>query len=127
MSVNREYQIMRNIHTKPTQWLAASVCVLSLFSTTLFGAEKTPTHSHVSYGPEERQWLNLYLPSGSEPAPVFIYAHHNGSTADDVKASWADPTVAAGTAIVSWESIAQVKSRSDGETCVADADRGEAL
>lgn len=81
-----------------------------------------PTHSHVSYGPADRQWLNLYLPSGSERAPVFIYAHHNGSTADDVKASWADPAVAAGIAIVSWESIAKVKSRADGATCVADAD-----
>ena len=122
MSVDREYQIMRNIHTKPTKWLAVLVCVLLLFSTILFGAEKKPTHSHVSYGPEDRQWLNLYLPSGSDTAPVFIYAHHNGSTADDVNTSWADPTVAAGTAIISWESIAKVKSRIEGATCVADAE-----
>jgi hypothetical protein len=52
---------------------------------------------------------------------VFLYAHHNGSTADDVKSSWADPTVAAGTAIVSWESIAQVKGLPDFQTCAADA------
>ncbi|WP_145271791.1 hypothetical protein [Planctomycetes bacterium SV_7m_r] len=83
--------------------------------------EKTPTHRHVSYGPEERQWLNLYLPSGNKPAPVFIYAHHNGSTADDVKSSWADPTLAQGTAIVSWESIAKVKGMSDFQKCAADA------
>ncbi len=112
---------MRKFHTKPTLWLVALVCVLSLFSTTLLGAEKTPTHSHVSYGPEERQWLNLYLPSGSEPAPVFIYAHHNGSTADDVNTSWADPSVAAGIAIVSWESIAKVQGLADFQTCAADA------
>ena len=82
---------------------------------------KTPTHAKVSYGSEDRQWLNLYLPSGSEPAPVFLYAHHNGSTADDVQRSWADPAVAAGTAIVSWESIAKVQGMADFQTCTADA------
>jgi hypothetical protein len=76
----------------------------------------------MSYGPEDRQWLNLFLPDGSEPAPVFIYAHHNGSTANDVKDSWANPTLAAGTAIVSWESIAQIKSPEELFTCVADAE-----
>ncbi len=80
-----------------------------------------PTHSHVSYGTEDRQWLNLYLPSGSEPAPVFIFAHHNGSTADDVKSSWANPTLAEGTAIVSWESIAKVRGLAEFQTCAADA------
>ena len=82
---------------------------------------KSPTHPHVSYGPEDRQWLNLYLPSGSDPAPVFIYAHHNGSTADDVRTNWANPTLVEGTAIVSWESIAKVQSRADMGTCAADA------
>lgn len=101
--------------------LLAFICTIAFLPGTLFGQVKTPTHSHVSYGPEDRQWLNLYLPSGSEPAPIFIYAHHNGSTADDVQSSWAGPTVAAGTAIVSWESIAQVKGLSDFQTCAADA------
>lgn len=113
---------MRTTSNKTTIFLATLACSLSLFSVTLFGQDKTPTHSHVSYGPEDRQWLNLYLPDGSEPAPVFIYAHHNGSTADDVKNSWAKPALAAGIAIVSWESIAQVKSPKDALTCVADAE-----
>ena len=113
---------MKNINNNPTKWLSILTCTILTFPSILFGQITTPTHSHVSYGPEDRQWLNLYLPSGSEPAPVFIYAHHNGSTADDVKTSWADPTLAAGTAIVSWESIARIKSRADGETCVADAE-----
>ena len=101
--------------------LVALVCAMSLFPAALFGQEKKPTHAHVSYGSDDRQWLNLYLPSGSKPAPVFIYAHHNGSTADDVRSSWADATVAAGIAIVSWESIAKVKGLSDFQTCAADA------
>ena len=97
------------------------VGTLFLLPTVLVAQEKTPTHAHVSYGPEERQWLNLYLPSGDKPAAVFIYAHHNGSTADDVKNSWANPTLAGGTAIVSWESIAKVKGMSDFQKCAADA------
>ena len=97
------------------------VCTLFLLPTVLLAQVKTPTHPHVSYGPEDRQWLNLYLPSGNEPAPVFLYAHHNGSTADDVKSSWAKPTLAEGTAIVSWESIAKVQGLSDFQVSVADA------
>lgn len=53
---------------------------------------------------------------------MFLYAHANGSTADTVQNNWADSTVAAGIAIVSWESIASVKSPKDGLTCMADAD-----
>ena len=95
--------IKMNTYTKtPNRRLLTFVGVLSLLSGALFGQVKTPTHAKVSYGPEDRQWLNLYLPSGSEPTPVFLYAHHNGSTADDVKSNWADSTVAAGIAIVSW-------------------------
>ncbi len=112
---------MKNNHYKTTNWVTSFVCVMSLVSGSLLGQVKTPTHSKVSYGPEDRQWLNLYLPSGNDPAPVFIYAHHNGSTADDVKSSWADPTVAAGIAIVSWESIAKVKGLPDFQICTADA------
>jgi hypothetical protein len=112
---------MNSIHRTPAKCLFAFVCALSLSSVVLFGQVKTSTHSRVSYGPEDRQWLNLYLPSGSDPTPVFIYAHHNGSTADDVRSSWADPSVAAGTAIVSWESIAKVRGMDDFRTCAADA------
>lgn len=101
--------------------MLALACSMSLFATALFGAEKTPTHSRVSYGLEDRQWLNLYLPSGSEPAPVFIYAHPNDYTADHVNNSWANPTVEEGTAIVSWESIASPKSPADARICAADA------
>ena len=112
---------MNTLSRMPARYLLALVGSLSFLPTALVGQEKTPTHARVSYGPEDRQWLNLYLPSGNEPAPVFLYAHHNGSTADDVKTSWADATVAAGTAIVSWESIAKVQGLSDFRICTADA------
>ena len=104
---------MNKLPGTPARRFFALMCALSLSSVALVGQVKTPTHSRVSYGPEDRQWLNLYLPSGSDPAPVFLYAHHNGSTADDVKSSWANPTLAEGTAIVSWESIAKVRGLSE--------------
>ena len=112
---------MEYYRNRPAKELLAFVCVLSLISTALVGEVKTPTHAKVSYGLEDRQWLNLYLPSGDEPTPVFIYAHHNGSTADDVQSNWADSTVASGIAIVSWESIAKVQGMADYQTCLADA------
>ncbi len=103
---------MNTIPKTPVKYLLAIACWMSLLAIPLFGQEKTPTHPHVSYGPEDRQWLNLYLPSGDKPAPVFIHAHHNGTTADGVKSSWANPTKKEGTANVSWESIAKVKGMS---------------
>ena len=113
--------MMNTFPLTPAKRLLACVCALSLLPVALFGQVKTPTHSRVSYGPEDRQWLNLYLPSGNEPTPVFLYAHHNGSTADDVQSNWADSTVAAGIAIVSWESIAKVQGMADYQVCTADA------
>ncbi len=119
---------MNTIPKTPVKYLLAIACCMSLLTTPLFGQDsnnarptKTPTHPHVSYGPEDRQWLNLYLPSGDKPAPVFIHAHHNGTTADGVKSSWANPTLKEGTAIVSWESIAKVKGMSDFQKCAVDA------
>jgi hypothetical protein len=103
------------------KYLLKFIYMVLLLPLILLGQVKIPTYQGVSYGPEERQWLNLYLPSSSKPSPVFIYAHHNGSNANDVKSSWADPTVAKGTAIVSWESIAKVQGPSDFQICVADA------
>ena len=101
----------------------AAICLftLILLPAVLVAQVKTPTYPHVSYGAEDRQWLNLYLPSSDKPAPVFIYAHHNGSTADDVKRSWANPALEEGTAIVSWESIAKVQGLSDFKKCAEDA------
>ena len=111
---------MKRINTL-TRTAVIGLLTLILLPAVLVAQVKTPTHPHVSYGAEDRQWLNLYLPSSDKPAPVFIYAHHNGSTADDVKSSWANPTLAGGTAIVSWESIAKVKGMADFQTCAADA------
>ena len=111
---------MKRINTL-TRTAVVGLLTLILLPAVLVAQVKTPTHPHVSYGAEDRQWLNLYLPSSDKPAPVFIYAHHNGSTADDVKSSWANPALDEGTAIVSWESIAKVQGLSDFKKCTEDA------
>ena len=111
---------MKRINTL-TRTAVIGLLTLILLPAVLVAQVKTPTHPHVSYGAEDRQWLNLYLPSSDKPAPVFIYAHHNGSTADDVKSSWANPALDEGTAIVSWESIAKVQGLSDFKKCAEDA------
>ncbi|MDA7675564.1 hypothetical protein N8562_00720 [bacterium] len=111
---------MNRINTL-TRKTVIGLLTLILLPAVLVAQVKTPTHPHVSYGAEDRQWLNLYLPSSDKPAPVFIYAHHNGSTADDVKSSWANPALDEGIAIVSWESIAKVQGLSDFKKCAEDA------
>ncbi|MDB4718538.1 hypothetical protein OAG11_06670 [Verrucomicrobia bacterium] len=111
---------MNRINTL-TRKTVIGLLTLILLPAVLVAQVKTPTHPHVSYGAEDRQWLNLYLPSSDKPAPVFIYAHHNGSTADDVKSSWANPALDEGIAILSWESIAKVQGLSDFKKCAEDA------
>ena len=111
---------MNRINTL-TRKTVIGLLTLILLPAVLVAQVKTPTHPHVSYGAEDRQWLNLYLPSSDKPAPVFIYAHHNGSTADDVKSSWANPALDEGIAILSWESIAKAQGLSDFKKCAEDA------
>ncbi len=118
---NTRMKLMIKTTRAPWQLLFTSVAALTLLPTVVVAQVKTPTHSQVSYGQLDRQWLNLYLPTANEPTPVFLYAHPNGSTADYVKSSWANPTLAEGTAIVSWESIAKVKGLPDFRNCAADA------
>ncbi|MEM7162657.1 MAG: hypothetical protein AAF487_09495 [Bacteroidota bacterium] len=77
--------------------------------------------SHVAYGSEDRQWLNLYLADSNVPTPVYFFSHSNGATADDVQGFVAD-LQEAGISTISWESELIIDSFEDIETCWADAE-----
>lgn len=79
-----------------------------------------PTHSHISYGVESRQWLNLYLADSETPTPIYIFAHSNGGTADNVQ-DFVTDLKGAGVSTISWESVETISTITDTETAWADA------
>lgn len=78
-------------------------------------------HTGVSYGPEDRQFLDIWIAPSSAPTPVFIYAHPNGGTTD-LPSSITDDLKNVGISVVSWESITSLTSIEDVETAWADAE-----
>ena len=77
-------------------------------------------HRDLSFGPEERQWLNILEGEGGSAAPIYLFAHANGGTADDLSERSAELITSAGYAVVSWESIRTIATISDTETAAAD-------
>lgn len=77
----------------------------------------------VKYGIEDsdRQWLNVSLAGTAEPSPVYIFAHSNGSTANNMSQGQLDAIASAGYATVSWESIPNVSSPEQLITVWADS------
>jgi len=67
-------------------------------------ARPTPDIAKVAYGDGENQWMNLYLADSDTPAPIYIFSHANGSTADDVS-GFVDDLKEVGISTVSWESV----------------------
>ena len=65
----------------------------------------------VKYGTDDpnRQWLNIHLAGTVEPAPVYLFAHGNGSIATNgMSQGQVDTIASAGYTTVSWESIPKV-------------------
>jgi MYXO-CTERM domain-containing protein len=110
----------RHRHAAP---LPFSVCVLAslLLPTTAHALDWD--HEDIKYGAEapQRQWLNIYQTEQAAPAPIFLYAHENGSTADAMPKASADLIAGAGFTLVSWESIANIREATDTATAAADA------
>ncbi|MEM6930214.1 MAG: hypothetical protein AAF602_24960 [Myxococcota bacterium] len=80
-------------------------------------------HRDVTYGTDDpdRQYLNIRLAEADGPAPVCLYAHANGGSADNVGQGSVDLVISAGYALVSWESVITLASPEDVEVSQADA------
>jgi hypothetical protein len=69
----------------------------------------------------DRQWLNIHLADTAEPAPVYIFAHGNGGTANGMSQGEVDTIADEGYTTVSWESVPNVNSSADLDTVWSDA------
>lgn len=77
------------------------------------------------YGPGENNWLIVYPTKSDKPAPVYLWGHPNSDgkklpSAADISGAMVDKLNAEGIAVVSWESVPQVKTPEDVAICEND-------
>ena len=75
----------------------------------------------VFYGPEGRQYLDIYMAPSDCPTPVYFDAHGNGGSTN-MPSSITDSLVANGISIVAWESLTSVNSPEQVQTGWDDAE-----
>ena len=81
-------------------------------------------YRRIVYGTDDpdRQWLNIHLDfDQSEPAPIYLYAHGNGGSADGVSENELHAIANEGYATISWESIPTISSPEEAAIAVDDA------
>lgn len=77
------------------------------------------------YGPNENNYLIIYPVNGEKPAPVYLWGHANSDgktppSAEDISPAMVKRLNEQGIAVVSWESVPQVKTLHDVEICERD-------
>lgn len=77
-------------------------------------------HTNISYGPESRQWLNIYQAPSRVPTPVYIWAHANNHSASDTR-EFVDYLKAEGISTISWESLPRMRDPGAAEIIWSDA------
>lgn len=78
-------------------------------------------HTNISYGPESRQWLNIYQAPSPDPTPIYIWAHANNHTASDTR-EFVDYLKAEGISTISWESLPRIRDMGAAEIIWSDAE-----
>jgi hypothetical protein len=81
-------------------------------------------HDHIPYGTDdpERQWLNIHLANDqSKPMPIYLFAHGNGGSANNMNEKELHAIANEGYATVSWESIPTISGADEAAIGIADA------
>lgn len=78
-------------------------------------------YSSVQYGPESRQYLDIYIAPSDCPTPVYFDAHGNGGNTN-MPNSIIDSLKSIGVSIVAWESLTSVNTPEQVQTGWDDAE-----
>ena len=97
------------------------VIVVLLWTIVLPTLATAQDFTRVPYGPEDRQFVDLYLAPSNSPTPVYFDAHGNGGNTN-MPRSITDDLKAAGISTVAWESLTSIETLDDTETGWADAE-----
>ena len=72
-------------------------------------------YAKVKYGPEDRQFVDIYIAPSNCPTPVYFDAHGNGGNTN-MPNSIVDALNANGISIVAWESLTSVGTPEEVQT-----------
>jgi len=75
----------------------------------------------LSYGPESRQFLDLYKPASDCATPIYFDAHPNGGNTE-LPSTLIESLNGLGIAIIAWESLTSVNTPDEVDTGWADAE-----
>jgi|GEM_PF-444385 len=83
-------------------------------------------YTDIKYGTDapSRQWLNIHLAdtdSSAQPAPVYLYAHGAGESANDMTENQVHTLASKGYTTVSWNSLPSIDSGADLSVTWSDA------
>lgn len=80
-----------------------------------------PDYPNVKYGPEDRQFVDIYVAPSNEPTPVYFDAHGNNGNTNMPNAIIQD-LKAAGISTVAWESLTTIGTQDEVDIGWADAE-----
>ena len=95
--------------------------VLFFLLVTLSFSSYAQDYPGVQYGPDDRQFLDIYIAPSECPTPVYFDAHGNGGNTN-MPNSIVDALKEEGISIVAWESLTSVNTTAQVDTGWADAE-----
>ena len=96
---------------------ASFICVFALF----IRFSQAQDYDHVQYGPEDRQWLDIYIAPSECPTPVYFDAHGNGGNTN-MPNRIVEALKEEGISTIAWESLTSVNTPTEVETGWDDAE-----
>ncbi|MEL6625876.1 MAG: T9SS type A sorting domain-containing protein [Bacteroidota bacterium] len=86
-----------------------------------FSFAADPDYPGVPYGPDARQFVDIYIAPSATPTPVYFDAHGNGATTNMPNAI-INALKAEGISVVAWESLTAVNTQGQVDTAWNDAE-----
>lgn len=94
--------------------------LVTVFLTALYSAYGQD-FDQIPYGPEDRQFLDIYIAPSASPTPVYFDAHGNGGTTN-MPNSIINDLKAIGVSTIAWESLTSVNTPEQVQTGWDDAE-----
>ncbi len=97
------------------------IILLLISVLTIYCVSYSQDHPQVKYGPEERQFMDIYIAPSDCPTPVYFDAHGNGQTIE-MPDGIINALKEEGVSVVAWESLTRINDAATIQTGWDDAE-----